>query len=140
MENYLKGWSFRWLSRAGILALEKLVLEPITVYCMSLAWIPKGILDKSRWICFHFIWSNTCDKYTTPWAKWDRLLCPKSLGGWGLKNIFLFSKDLEVKSGWRLFTTDKLWSTIVVQKYICPNSLEDWIQKPEKKYTKCSII
>jgi hypothetical protein len=50
MENYLKGWSFRWLSRAGILALEKLVLEPITIYWMSLAWIPKGIIDKSRWI------------------------------------------------------------------------------------------
>ena len=46
LEKRLVGWSFRWLSRAGRLSLKKVVLEAIPVYWMSLAWIPKGILEK----------------------------------------------------------------------------------------------
>jgi hypothetical protein len=140
LENRLKGWSFRWLSRAGRLTLTKSVLEAIPVYWMSLAWIPKGLLEKSRKLCFRFIWSGTQEAFTTPWAKWDLLAHPKALGGWGLKNIFMFAKALATKSGWRLLTTDSLWSTILIQKYIRPDSLEDWIRKPEKKLTNCSII
>jgi len=47
IEKHLKGWSFRWLSRVGILTLEKYVLEAIPFYWMYLAWIPKGILEKA---------------------------------------------------------------------------------------------
>jgi hypothetical protein len=36
-EKYLKGWRFRWLSKAGKLTLAKLVLESILVYWMSLS-------------------------------------------------------------------------------------------------------
>jgi hypothetical protein len=46
LEKRLKVWSFRWLSRGGHLVLVKSVLEAIPVYWMSLAWIPKGVLDK----------------------------------------------------------------------------------------------
>jgi hypothetical protein len=55
LEKRLKNWCFRWLSRAGRLVLVKLVLEAITVYWMSISWIPKGILEKARRICFNFI-------------------------------------------------------------------------------------
>jgi hypothetical protein len=48
LEKRLKCWSHRWLSRAGHLVLVKAVLEAILVYWMSLAWIPKGILEKVR--------------------------------------------------------------------------------------------
>jgi hypothetical protein len=37
-----------------------------------------------------------------PLVKWQRLAMPKYLGGWGLKNIFFFSKELVTKSVWRL--------------------------------------
>jgi hypothetical protein len=59
LEKRLSGWSFRWLSRAGRLTLTKEVLEAIPVYWMSLAWIPKGILEKIRKICSRFIWSGS---------------------------------------------------------------------------------
>jgi len=52
IEKRLKGWSHRWLSRVGRLLLIKAVLEAILVYLMSLAWIPKGILEKLRKMCF----------------------------------------------------------------------------------------
>lgn len=34
-----------------------------------------------------------------PWVGWERIALPKALGGWGLKNIFHFSKALAAKSG-----------------------------------------
>jgi hypothetical protein len=46
LEKRLKVWSFRWISREGRLTLVKSVLEAIPVYWMSLAWIPKGVLEK----------------------------------------------------------------------------------------------
>jgi hypothetical protein len=77
LERRLKVWSFRWLSRAGRVTLEKSVLEAIPVYWMSLAWIPKGILEKARQICFRFIWAGTKDNHVVPWISWDVLAAPK---------------------------------------------------------------
>jgi hypothetical protein len=37
------------------------------------------------------------DHFVMPWVKWDMLAVPKLLGGWGLKNIHLFSKSLQPK-------------------------------------------
>lgn len=55
LERRLQMWSNKWLSRAGRLVLVKSVLEAILVYWMSIAWIPKGILEKMRHICFSFL-------------------------------------------------------------------------------------
>jgi hypothetical protein len=140
VEKRLNNWSFRWLSRAGRLTLTKYVLEAIPVYWMSLAWIPKGILEKLRKICARFIWSGSGEKYTQPWSKWDNIALPKSLGGWGLKNIFLFSKSLAAKACWRLISDTNMWTHVIVQKYITPNSIEDWIRRPQKAPSTSSII
>jgi hypothetical protein len=48
LEKRLKAWSFQWLSRVGRLVLVKSVLEAILVYWMSLAWIPRGILENLK--------------------------------------------------------------------------------------------
>jgi hypothetical protein len=76
-----------------------------------------------------------------PWVKWDRLAFPKALGGWGLKNIFLFSKALVAKVGWRLISTtilvDHKWIFINISGQI---TIEDWIWKIEKSHPHCSII
>jgi hypothetical protein len=107
---------------------------------MSLSWIPKGILEKIHRLCFRFIWSGMKDHYTLPWEKWDRLARPKALGGWGLKNIFIFSKALAEKACWRLFTTSSLWTQVVTHKYIKPDSVGDWIRRADKSLSSCSII
>jgi hypothetical protein len=140
LEKRLNSWSFRWLSRAGRLTLTKSVLEAIPVYWMSLAWIPKGVLEKIRRICARFIWSGSGEKYTQPWSKWDNIALPKALGGWGLKNIFLFSKALAAKACWRLISDTSLWTLVIAQKYISPDSIEDWIRSPLKASTNGSII
>jgi hypothetical protein len=96
LEKILKVWSHRWLSWVGRLVLVKVVLEVIPVYWMSLAWIPKGILEKVRRLCFSYLWQGNKDKKVLPWVQWEQIVVPKALGGWGLKNIFSFSKALAV--------------------------------------------
>jgi hypothetical protein len=132
LEKRLQIWSHRWLSRAGRLVLVKSILESIPVYWMSLSWILKGILEAARKICFKFLWSGKKDSYVTPWVRWENIVAPKALGGWGLKNIFLFSKALAEKCGWRLLKTSSLWTRVVSKKYIAPESLEAWVRNPNK--------
>jgi hypothetical protein len=116
----------------------KSVLEAIPIYWMSLAWIPKGVLEKARRICFRFLWAGSKDLVVLPWVNWKALAFPKSLGGWGLKNIFLFSKALAAKACWRLISTNNLWQSMIYQKYIQPDSLEDWIRRT--KQSPCGVL
>jgi hypothetical protein len=140
LEKRLKLWSQRWLSRAGRLVLVKSTWETIPVYWMSLSWIPKGILEATRKITSRFLWSDKKESHVTPWVRWEKIVIPKALGGWGLKNIFIFSKALVEKCGWRLLKTSSLWTKVVVQKYIEPDSLEAWIRNPQKMLKGASVI
>jgi hypothetical protein len=94
---------------------------------MSLIWIPKGILEKYRRICFRFLWDGTQEQYVIPWVKWKKLSLPKALGGWGLNFFFLFSKAMVAKYGWQLLSTKILWTDVVHHKYIVLDTLEDWV-------------
>ena len=116
VDKILQVWSHRWLSRAGRLVLVKAVLEAILVYWMSLSWIPKGTLEQIRRIYFRFLWSGKREGQVTPWVSWKMIVVPKGLGGWGLKNIFLFAQALAAKGGWRLIKTSSLWNHVIKQK------------------------
>jgi len=65
-----------------------------------------------------------------------------SQGSWrlGFENIFLFSKALAEKGGWRLLNSSSLWTRVVVKKYIEPVSLETWIGNPQKYLKGASVI
>jgi hypothetical protein len=61
IENIIYHWCNRWLSRGGILTLVKSVLEAIPVYWHSLDFIPKGVLERFRKVCFNFLWGGRHD-------------------------------------------------------------------------------
>jgi len=140
LEKQILLWSHRWLSRAGRLVLIKSVLEAIPVYFMSLSWIPKGILEAARRLCFAYLWRGNKLNQVMSWVRWERIAQPKALGGRGLKNIFLFSKALAGKVGWRLISTTSLWTSVIYQKYITPLSMMDWIYLDNKRHLGVSII
>jgi len=75
---------------------------------MSLTWIPKGILEKIRKMCFMYLWQGHKDKKVLPWVRWEQIATPKALGGCGLKNISTFSKALTEKCTWRLIKTNNI--------------------------------
>lgn len=107
---------------------------------MSLAWIPKVFWKKFLRICFKFLWIGNGNKHVIPWVNWKKLVVPKMLGGWGLKNIFLFAKALATKLVWRLVKTKSLCTVAVSHKYIMPISVKEWICNPIIKVASCSII
>jgi hypothetical protein len=69
-------------------------------------------------------------------GKLEEVGCTKMLGGWGLKNIFLFAKSLAAKSVWRLIVTKNLWTEVVSHKYIKPDTVEGWLRNTTKKIDK----
>jgi hypothetical protein len=56
---------------------------------MTLALIPKGILNKGQKKCFSFIWTGKREK--------EGISLIKEAAGWGLKNIHIFSSALAAK-------------------------------------------
>jgi hypothetical protein len=64
----------------------------------------------------------------------------KSLGGWGLKNIFIFSKALAAKSCWRLITTQFMDSSGHPQIHKPGSVGEIGSVGQTKIYPNCSII
>ena len=80
----------------------KVVLQSIPVYWASISYIPKGILTKIRKLCFSFLWTASKQNDVIALVKWKTLAMPKNLGGWGIKNIDMFTKALAAKTLWRL--------------------------------------
>ena len=68
-------------------------------------------------------------------AKWKTLANLKEMGGWGIKNPFLFCQYLAAKTLWRLIKNpDSYWGKVLVSKY-CPNgSIQEWISKQDKSF------
>jgi hypothetical protein len=87
----------------------KSILSSILIYWETISKIPKGILSRVRNICFQFLWRGRRESGGIPLVKWNRIDILKELRGWGLKNIFYFSKYLETKSFWRLIHNKVLW-------------------------------
>ena len=90
--------------------MVNVVLEIILVYLMVIAHIPKSILTKIKKTYFNFLLIDKREKERIPLVKWSKVANLKEVGGWGFKNIFLFSKALVEKVCWRLILVSSLWS------------------------------
>jgi hypothetical protein len=62
------------------------------------------------------------------------------MGGWGMKNICLFSKALASKGGWRILNSTSLWTKVIIQNYIAPIHLEVWIRSQQKSKKGALVI
>ena len=75
-----------------------------------------------------------------PLVKWTNIAQPKETGGWGIKNLPLFTKALEAKSLWRpTQNTNSLWGTVVCSKYFSNMEIIDWIRIPNKTFKNGSV-
>ena len=55
------------------------------------------------------------------------------MGGWGLKVPIIFAKALVAKNVWNIIHGSRLWVKMVVQKYIHPLNILEWIRSPNKR-------
>jgi hypothetical protein len=67
---------------------------------------------------FSFLWKGNHVKEKVTLVKWEKLSRPKKERGWGLKNIFHFSKALATKILWNVTVGSRLWKDVLVQKYL----------------------
>jgi hypothetical protein len=65
---------------------------------MALAAVPVSVLSKIRQLIFDFLWSGGGIAHHFHLCNWEMLAKPKSLGGWGLRNIFHFNRALAANS------------------------------------------
>ena len=130
IEGRIGCWNYKFLSRGGRLVILKVVLQSIRVYWATIAYILKGILQKLRKNFFSFLWSSNRHSERIPLARWKLLASPKDLGGWGIKNPFLFYQTLAAKTLWHLIKNpDSLWGKVLISKYFPNGSIQDWIRK-----------
>lgn len=132
VERIIDLWCNKWLSQGGRLVLAKSVFELISVYLHNLAFIPKGVLEKVQKCCFNFLWQGSSEYKGTHWVSWKKVALPKSLGGWGLKDIFSFGRSLAAKPLWNFISKYSLWKQILAQKNISLNTINDWIKREPK--------
>ena len=107
---------------------------------MTLAWLPRGIINRIKCICRHFLWRNQEKDHTFTWIAWDRINIPKKWGGWGIKDLHSFSNGLAATLCWHLLTAHSLWKEVIIAKYIAPRTTIDWIRDRMGSHSGASII
>lgn len=117
----------RWLLRRGRVVLIKLVLGRIMVYWMSIVRILNGILIKITKKRFKFSWiGKRANKGII--VKWCLLALIERMGGWGLKNIYLFIQSLTVKNLSILVYNEALRGRLIKSKNLGERSTVEWFR------------
>ncbi|XP_052477251.1 uncharacterized protein LOC128032614 [Gossypium raimondii] len=92
--KWVEGWSMRYLSMGGKEVFIKSVLQATSIYAMQCFLLPKSLCRTLEGIMNRFWWMNNKTLKGIHWSSWDVLYKPKSFGGLGFKNLFLFNKAL----------------------------------------------
>lgn len=140
IERKINTWTFRYLSLGGRLILLSSVIQGIPVLWMSLAIVPKKVLVDIRKRMFHFLWAGKGSLFKYHLAPWQKLALPKTLGGWGLKNLSWFAEALGSKTLWRALFEDGLWSFTVRQKYLHFSLSFVWLRNPPSSFSGASVV
>jgi hypothetical protein len=96
-------------------------------------------LDHIRRLIFLFLWKGQNAHGGPPLVKWNSIDAPKEMGGWGLKNLRLFSRALAGRNLWCLTLGNTLWVRVMNSKYFPTLSISDWFREPLKS-PKGSIV
>ena len=71
--------------------MVKLVLTNLPAYLISLCNVPKHVIKAINGKIFNFLWERSLERNKYHLVKWKQLARPIAYGGWGIKNIYLFS-------------------------------------------------
>jgi len=63
---------------------------------------------------------------------------PKLLGGWGLRNIFLFNRGLAANSLWRGLMKEGIWHKVIKDKYLLYCSVSTWFRTTSNRAISAS--
>ena len=104
----------------------------MAVYWFSLCKVPKSIINKIRMKILAFLWSGDPVQSKFHLVQWEEISRPVDYGGWGMKNLHLFSVYLRAKILWMVLTRGRLWSQFMKDKYFRRISMIQWVGSFQK--------
>lgn len=119
----IKGWTHKFLSRAGREVLLKNVIQAVPTFAMRVFLLPAEMGKDIERTMNSFWWGCKGESNKgIRWKSWDRLCVPKSWGGLGFKRLREFNIAMLGKQAWRLIQyPNSMLARIYKAKYF-PNS------------------
>lgn len=117
-------WGTRALSYASRCQLINFVLITLNSYWANIFIIPKKILKDITSVCRNFLWDGKPISSGTPLVAWGTIYKPKSCGGLGVKDCYIWNLVTIGKYVWNIANKyDSMWL-----KWICHAYLKgkDW--------------
>lgn len=107
-------WYCQLLSPAGKEGLIKSVIQAKPFYPMHCFLLPKTICDEINGLLSKFWWGKDKGQRKNSWVAWKRLSLPKSEGGLGFKDLYIFNFALLAKQFWCILQNP---TTLLVRLY-----------------------
>ncbi|XP_074290966.1 uncharacterized protein LOC141617698 [Silene latifolia] len=134
----IRGFGNRKLSYAERLVLIQSVLTSLYTYWANIFLIPKGVLKTVDNICRNFLWDGNPECLRAPPIAWEKVWCPKSEEGLGIRDSNAWNVAAIGKLVWWIYTKpDTLW---VKDKMQVGFRDEDWIDKGYKECQYSKMI
>src|SRR5438067_6517141 len=85
--NSISGWSHRYLTFGGRLALVRSTLMTIPLHFFQVMHVPKSTLRELEQIIARFFWGSTDRFRRRHWVRWDHACRPLEEGGLGIRRF-----------------------------------------------------
>jgi len=77
---------------------------------------------------FNFLWSRNGKREHIHLCKWEIIAKPKSYGGWGVRNLYMFNRSLVVNTLWHCLIKDDIWHKVLKDKYLPHSTVVTWLR------------
>jgi hypothetical protein len=94
---------------------------------MALAAVPVSVLSKIRQLIL-ISSGRVVEKNIIFTSATGRCLQAEHLGGWGLRNLFIFNRALAANSLWRVLMKEGIWHQVIKDKYLPYTSVATWLR------------
>ncbi|KAJ0261541.1 Reverse transcriptase zinc-binding domain-containing protein [Hirschfeldia incana] len=105
-------WSSRALSFAGRRQLISSVIYGTLNFWFTSFLLPKGCIQQVESLCSRFLWNGDITSRAAARVSWRTCCLPKSEGGLGLRDFYIWNQTLVLKLIWLLFRdNESLWAS-----------------------------
>ena len=103
--------------------------------------LPSRVSEKLDQINRDFFWKNSSTRKGLPLIAWDKICCPKTVGGLGLRKTAAVNLAFLAKLAWKFLTQpDNFWAQLLTAKYYNPEGFFHYKIKPSDSWVwKCLL-
>ena len=118
----LDNWKAKCFSKAGRVVLIQSNLKSLPSHTMQCFKLPSRVSEKLDQINCDFFWKNLSTSKGLPLIVWDKICCPKKMGGLALCKTATVNLAFLAKLAWKLLTKpENFWVQLMTIKYSTPD-------------------